>query len=91
MVRLPRKFAAIAEALGEHISGLDQRQAAQAAITAVRHINADLGIPAKLGDVGVDTARIPTMARIAMQSGNIAVNPRKTSQRDLEILFQQAI
>ena len=87
----PDKFAAIAEALGAHISGLDQRQAAQAAIAAVRHINADLGIPAKLGDVGVDTARISTMARTAMQSGNIAVNPRKTTQRDLEIIFQQAI
>ena len=87
----PGKFAAIAEALGAHISGLDQRQAAQAAIAAVRHINADLGIPAKLGEVGVDTARIRTMAQTAMQSGNIAVNPRKTSQRDLEVLFQQAI
>ena len=71
--------------------GLDQRQAAHAAIAAVRHINSDLGIPAKLGDVGVDTARIRTMAHTAMQSGNIAVNPRKTSQRDLEALFQQAI
>ena len=87
----PGKFVAIAEALGTHISGLDQRQAAQTAIAAVRHINADLGIPAKLGNVGVDTARISTMARTAMQSGNIAVNPRKTTQRDLEMLFQQAI
>lgn len=87
----PGKFAAIAEALGATISGLDQRQAAQAAIGAVRQLNADLGIPATLGEVGVDTGRIATMARAAMQSGNIAVNPRKTSQRDLETLFHQAI
>lgn len=87
----PGKFAAIAEALGESTAGLSPRQAAQAAIAAVRDLNADLGIPAKLGEVGVDEAHIRAMAQMAMQSGNIAVNPRKTTQRDLELLFQQAI
>ena len=87
----PGKFAAIAEALGEPTAGLSPRQAAQAAIAAVRDLNADLGIPAKLGAVGVDATHIRAMAQMAMQSGNIAVNPRKTTQRDLELLFQQAI
>ena len=87
----PAKFAIIAETLGADTSGLDQREAAQLAVDTVRDINDDLGIPAKLGDVGVKKTHIRPMAKAAMLSGNIAVNPRKTSQRDLETIFHKAI
>jgi alcohol dehydrogenase class IV len=87
----PAKFAIIAETLGADTSGLDQREAAQLAVDTVRDINDDLGIPAKLGDVGVKKTHIRPIAKAAMLSGNIAVNPRKTSQRDLETIFHKAI
>ena len=85
------KFATIAEALGADTAGLDEREAAQLAIDAVWQLNQDLEIPVKLGTVGVKKNGIRSMAKTAMQSGNIAVNPRKTSQRDLETIFQKAI
>ena len=87
----PAKFAAIAEALGSDTSGLDDREAAMLAVDAIRDLNDDLGIPTKLGDVGVKKNGIRPMAKAAMLSGNIPVNPRKTSQSDLETIFQQAI
>lgn len=85
------KFAAIATALGVDTAALSSRQAAEAAIAAVRQLNSDLGIPQKLGAVGVRSSAIPSMAKVAMQSGNIAVNPRKTTLRDIEQLFAAAV
>ena len=85
------KFAVVAEVLGADIAGLDEREAAQTAIDAIWRLNQDLDIPTKLGDVGVKKSGIRTMAKAAMLSGNITVNPRKTSQNDLETIFKQAI
>ncbi len=80
----PEKFAAIAQALGA-------QRAAEAAIEAVRQLNRDLGIPEKLGEAGTKASAIPSMARTAMNSGNIAVNPRKTTLEDMERLFAAAV
>ena len=85
------KFAVVAEVLGADIAGLDEREAAQTAIDAIWRLNQDLNIPTKLGDVGVKKSGIRPMAKAAMLSGNITVNPRKTSQNDLETIFKQAI
>ena len=85
------KFAAIAQALGEDTGGLTDYDAACLAVEQVVHLNADLGIPANLGDVGVKAASIRAMSRLAMNSGNIEVNPRKTSLQDVERLFRAAL
>ena len=45
---------------------------------AVRELNKQLGIPAKLSDVGVTREHFSQMTEDAMKSGNIAVNPQKT-------------
>ncbi len=85
------KFATIAEALGSDTTGLDEREAAQLAIDSIWDLNEDLRIPAQLGTYGVKRAGIKKMSAAAMQSGNIAVNPRKTRQEDIEAIFSKAI
>ena len=85
------KFAAIAQALGEDTEGLTTYDAACLAGEHVRQLNRDLGIPERLRTVGVKAGSIPAMSRAAMKSGNIAVNPMKTSLRDVEQLFRAAL
>ncbi len=85
------KFAQIAEALGADTSGMDLREAAQAAVDAVWELNGDLRIPTKLSAYGVKRAGIRRMSAAAMTSGNVTVNPRKTEQADIEALFSEAI
>ena len=85
------KFATIAEALGSDTTGLDEREAAQLAIDGVWDLNEDLRIPAKLSAYGVKKAGIKKMSAAAMKSGNVAVNPRKTRQEDIEAIFSKAI
>ena len=58
---------------------------------AVRELNKQLGIPAKLSDVGVTREHFSQMTEDAMKSGNIAVNPRKTGSEDILAIYEEAL
>lgn len=83
-------YPQIAAALGEPTEGLPPRAASEVAVEAVRQLNADIGIPERLRDVGVTRDAIPALADDSMKSGNIAVNPRLTRREDIVHLFAQA-
>ncbi len=85
------QFADVAEALGGDTEGMGDQEVARLAVKLVRQLNEDLGIPEKLGTLGVEESGIDALAEATMQSGNIAVNPRKTTRRDVEEIFRQAI
>lgn len=57
----------------------------------IRKLTASLGIPASLSEVGVTEDKIGLMAEDAMKSGNVAVNPRETTRRDIEELYRKAM
>lgn len=54
-------------------------------------LNEQLGIPASLGEVGVTADKFDAMADDAMKSGNIAVNPRSTTKKDILSLYEKAL
>jgi alcohol dehydrogenase len=60
-------------------------------VKRVFELNAEIGIPAGLRSVGVSEDVIPNMTADAMQSGNIAVNPRTTTAADVEALYRAAL
>ncbi|HET7772098.1 MAG TPA: iron-containing alcohol dehydrogenase [Chloroflexota bacterium] len=90
----PVKMIEIAQAMGEpmHIGvgGQTEYDAALRAAVAVRRMMADVGIPQRLRDLGVDKASIPDMAQDAMKSANIAINPRKTTINEIIGLYERA-
>lgn len=53
-------------------------------------LNESLGIPAGLEEVGVTKDKFDVMAEDAMKSGNIAVNPRSTTKKDVLALYEKA-
>lgn len=67
---------------------------------ALAQLNKDLGIPSDFGQVtqvqtngGTERFRelIPHMAEDAMKSGNITVNPRAVSVKDIEALYEKTL
>lgn len=56
----------------------------------IRVLNDELGIPSSLSEVGVDSSLFYKMADDAMKSGNILVNPRPTTKKDILALYAQA-
>ena len=56
----------------------------------IRVLNYELGIPSSLSEVGVASSLFDKMADDAMKSGNILVNPRPTTKKDILALYAQA-
>jgi alcohol dehydrogenase len=63
----------------------------QMLVDEIIEMNDALGIPKTLSEVGVTEDKIPQMAADAMKSGNIPLNPRKSTQKDLEMLYRKAL
>jgi alcohol dehydrogenase len=85
----PARFARIASAMGREVGALPQIEAAQEAVRAIRMLCADLGIPARLRDVGATEAMLPEMARQCADAGYNRWNPRHTRYEDFVALFEQ--
>lgn len=60
-------------------------------VEELRKLNADLGIPATLSEVGVTEDKIPAMVVDAMKSGNILRNPRQSNSKDIERLYRKTL
>lgn len=59
-------------------------------VDEIRQLNASLGIPASLQEAGVTRNKFDAMAEDAMKSGNIAVNPRSSTKKDILALYEKA-
>ena len=90
-VACPERFADIAVALGESIEGLSHVGAADVAVHAVQSLASDVGIPDTLTEVGVPPEGISVLAEDAMKSGNIQINPRHTTLKDIIALYEAAM
>jgi alcohol dehydrogenase class IV len=79
----PEAYATVGETLGT-------KKDAQAAVKRVFGLNEEIGIKPTLSEYGATEDAIPSMAKDAMQSGNILVNPRETRLEDVEALYRAA-
>jgi alcohol dehydrogenase class IV len=88
----PAKFAEIAEHLGENTTGLSDREAAQAAVDAMRNLAADLNIPDHLSEFGIQEKDIPGLAEGVMKVTRLLVNnPRVLTQKDAEAIYRSVL
>jgi alcohol dehydrogenase class IV len=81
----------LAAALGVDTRSLTPHNAAEAAVAAIEKLNADIGIPRRLSEVGVTAEMIPVMVPKAMEDGCHQCNPRLTVAADMEALYRQAL
>jgi alcohol dehydrogenase class IV len=87
-----KEFAAVARLLGEDIAGLDERQAAERAISAVEKLRGDIGIPLRLRELRVTQAQLRPFAEKAFGIKRILrVNPRSVTLDDLQGILQAAL
>jgi alcohol dehydrogenase class IV len=88
--RVP-EFAAIARLLGENVTGLSDALAADRAVTAVEKLRTDIGIPARLRDLGAKESQLREFAEKAFGIKRILrVNPRAVTVDDLEGILRAA-
>jgi len=89
----PARYAHIAEAMGEDISGLSDMEAAQLGARAVKSLIEDIRVPS-LRELGVDKEKLdklaPGMAEDAIASGSPANNPRQATKEEIVELYKVA-
>jgi alcohol dehydrogenase len=84
-------FVEIAEAMGEPLDCLSRRQQAEAAVSAVRQLSIDIGIPQHLSEVHVTAESLGSMADAAIQIRRLLDNnPRSMTRDDVYRIYQQA-
>ncbi len=88
---VPDKYADIARVMGIDTGSMSDIEAATRAVERVAALRDSLGVPARLGPLGVGKKDIPQMARDAMKSGNVKVNPRETTLEDAIALYNRAL
>ncbi|MEA2412774.1 MAG: hypothetical protein QOC77_3335, partial [Thermoleophilaceae bacterium] len=85
-----QQLAEIAHALGEDVAGLSPAEAAERGVEAVRELCRDSDLPPTLRAWGLDPAQmdIPQLVEDALQSRNIATNPRPIGPQELTALYR---
>jgi alcohol dehydrogenase len=90
-IACPKRFADIAVALGEDISGLSPMDAAQKAIDAIRKLSRAIGIPAGLKELSVKEEDLKVMAENAKKDACQLTNPRKATLDQVVNIFKAAM
>jgi alcohol dehydrogenase class IV len=90
----PRRYAEIAEAMGEITEGFSLLDAAYLAAEAVKRLNDDLKVPTLRG-LGVEEKKfnsvVKQMAADAIASGSPGNNPRKATPEEIVELYKKAL
>jgi len=83
------KYRDIAKAMGvPSVDTLSLEEARQAAIQAVKNLNADVNIPPRLRDIGVKEEDIPDLAQAAFDDVCTGGNPRTATLEDIGALYR---
>jgi alcohol dehydrogenase class IV len=85
----PEKFAEIAKAMGENVTGLPLWEAARKSIDAVVNLLRTLRIPT-LKAAGVKEKDLGIIAKMSLEDGTSVANPRKMTLDSLEQLLVEA-
>lgn len=91
LIACPQRFAEIAAAMGENITGLSVRDAADVAIASIQKLSADVGIPSGLKDLSVKEEDLNVMAGNAMKDACSFTNPRTATLADVIEIYRWAM
>jgi alcohol dehydrogenase class IV len=87
----PTRYAHIARAMGENITGLTDLEASQLAAKAIKTLIKDVKIPS-LKELGVEKGKLdqlaPKMAEDAIASGSPGNNPRQATKEEIIELYK---
>lgn len=87
----PERLAEVARLLGERVDGLSDVEAALKGAEAVQRLKAEIGIPLRLRDLGVEEQALPSLAQGAAAVARlIAANPRPLDAGSLERILREA-
>ena len=92
LIACPQRFADIAVALHQDITGLDAFEAGQKGIAAIRRLSKSIGIPASLSELGpVKESDFETLAPNALKDVCTFFNPRTATLKEVIGMYKAAM
>ncbi|MTI81732.1 MAG: iron-containing alcohol dehydrogenase [Firmicutes bacterium] len=87
----PEKYCKIGEAMGLNLGGYSLLDKKNLLIDKINQLNKSVGVNKNLSQLGVTRTDIPLLASNALNDACLTTNPRDASQRDLEVIYEQAL
>jgi len=84
------RFKVVAQTMGMDLRGLNSQQIRQRLMAQVIGLKSDVGLTQGLAESGVSLSDIPVLSRKALSDPCIVTNPRKSNQRDVEVVYEEA-
>ncbi|RNF11676.1 alcohol dehydrogenase [Trypanosoma rangeli] len=81
----------VAGQLGAITTGMDDKEAAAAAVNAIRHLSKEVNIPLGFKELGMREEDIPALATAALQDACAVTNPRQGSKEDVMNIYREAM
>ncbi len=91
MIAKMDRFVDIAVAMGEVVTGMSTRAAAEKALEAIKTLSKDVGIPSGLTELGVKEKDLKTMAENAQKDACGLTNPRCPTLNDVIEIYRSAL
>lgn len=90
MSAAPERFENIAVAMGLDLRGMDSLHKKSALLNHVRELKSAAGISRTLNELGVGRSDMNFLTSHALKDPCMATNPRKASQRDIEVVYEES-
>lgn len=85
------RYLRIGEALGLDLRGMSSSEKKSAIVSEVARLKRAAGIERRLAQLGVHRTDVPELTRKAVKDPCLATNPRWASQRDIEVIYEEAL
>lgn len=85
------RFRRVAEAMDIDTRGMSGPEVKRRLMTRISTLKQAVGLEAKLAELGVTTSDIPYLSGFALRDPCILTNPRKSSRRDVEVVYEEAL
>lgn len=85
------KYTDIAKAMNVYQPGMNQTEAAEAAVTAVRELALRVGIPQHLSELGIQESDLERLSQAALADVCTPGNPREVTQEAIYELYKQVL
>jgi len=91
MPKCIEKYGVIARTMGVDTTGMTDKEAAEAAVEAVRALSVRVGIPQHLSEIGIEEKDIPALAAQAIADVCTPGNPRDVTEAEIVELYKKVL
>jgi len=85
------RFRRVAEAMDIDTRGMGRPEIQKRLMNRIILLKRTVGLETKLSELGVSVSDIPSLSGFALQDPCILTNPRKSSLRDVQVVYEEAL